>query len=568
MDAPPFGKHPIRDQFIRDELDLILNTYGNHPSFALIAMGNESTGSLDTLVKIGRAKDNRHLYRCENGDDKSKGDYFEIGLRGVIGPRTNWDRWSVPGWIVSSNTNVTKGTSVPTLAHETGQWAMYPDFDEIKKYTGIFHPYNFESYRNSLEAHNMLDQEKAFAKASGKFSVQLYKDEIEASLRTYPYGGFQVLEARDYPGQGTAIVGWLDAFWDTKGLISPEEFSRFCAPTVCLLRMPKRIYTTNESFVASAEIAHYGKAKINVHPTWQITGESGNIIASGKLPAINIQTGCVTSLGEINTGLNKVAAPAKLIVTLSAGGTSNSWNIWVYPDKIMETPKNIHISYSFDKETQDALLAGESVLLFSSPKQGIIKYKPGMLLPDSLRNFTRVERGKNAIPGSFTPMFWNIRLFNQIGTLGILCDPKHPALAEFPTEEHSDWQWADLLGNFSAANSFRVAGAPKEMADNLAKGAGDVSDRSKAIILDDTPPEFKPIVQIIDNYDRNSKLGTIFEARVGNGKLLVCAMDLDTDAANRPAARQLRQSLMKYVGSNKFTPATVLSIELLEKLLL
>ena len=197
-----------------------------------------------------------------------------------------------------------------------------------------------------------------------------------------------------------------------------------------------------------------------------------------------------------------------------------------------------------------------------------MQFHKGMLLPDSLRALPKARPGQNAIPGSFMPVFWNIRLFNQIGTLGILCNPNHPAFKYFPTEFHSNWQWADLLGHFTAANSFRVAGAPEQMALELEKGAGDVEYRSKAIILDETPADFRPIVQVIDNFDRNSKLGTIFEARVGKGKLLVCAMDLDTDSEHRPAARQLKYSLMQYAAGKEFNPVFELPDELLEKLLL
>ena len=165
------------------------------------------------------------------------------------------------------------------------------------------------------------------------------------------------------------------------------------------------------------------------------------------------------------------------------------------------------------------------------------------------------------------PAFWNMRLFNQVGTLGILCDPAHPAFDGFPTEAHSDWQWADLLGRFSAAESFRTAGAPPSYCDEREKTWGDVRNRSKAIVLNGTPDDYRPIVQVIDNYERNYKLGSIFETRVGPGKLLVCAMDLDTDAANRPAARQLKSSLLNYAAGDRFDPQFELPEELLERVL-
>jgi hypothetical protein len=407
----------------------------------------------------------------------------------------------------------------------------------------------------------MLDQNKAFAMESGKFAVSLYKEEIEACLRTYPHGGFQVVEARDFPGEGGAMIGWLDAFWDSKGLISPEEFRRFCSETVCLLRMPKRIFTTNDEFIAKAEISHYGPTDISTPVKWKIENTKGKILYSGALPDKNIETGKVSELGEIKVSLNDISSPVQLIVTLIAGKTSNSWNIWVYPETVPKVVNNPRVSYAFDDDTRNALARGENVVLFSSPKDGLHEIKSDFMGPDEIRLFPPVTKGKSAITGSFMPAFWNMRLFNQIGTLGILCNPKHPALSSFPTEARSDWQWADILGRFTALTSYQVAGDQKQ------HDWGDAYNRSKSIILNETPADYRPIVQIIDNYERNYKLGLIFETRVGKGKLLICALDLDTDAGNRPAARQLKNSLLKYAASNKFKPTHELPMSFLEKIL-
>jgi hypothetical protein len=54
-----------------------------------------------------------------------------------------------------------------------------------------------------------------------------YKADIEAALRTKDFGGFQLLDLHDFPGQGTALVGVLDPFWGEKGYISPAEYKRF-----------------------------------------------------------------------------------------------------------------------------------------------------------------------------------------------------------------------------------------------------------------------------------------------------------------------------------------------------
>ena len=570
MDAPHFGLDAPRDQFIRDELSRILETYGNHPSFGFMAMGNESSGALDSLVRAGRDRDPRRLFRCENGDDAAHGDFHESGQRGVYGPRTDWDRWTVnAGWIAGSTlANCPTGPSVPMFAHEVGQWQMYPQLDEAKKYTGTLRAHAFDRYRKTLTENHMLDQAKNFAEASGKFSMQLYKDEIEGSLRSWPYGGLQILEARDYPGQGVANVGWLDAFWDSKGLITPEEFRRFCGPTVCLLRMPKRVLSTEESFSAQAQLSHYGPNDIEVNPTWKITNDTGQEITAGKLPPRKVLTGRVATLGSISVPLNQINIATRLTVTVSAGETHNSWHIWAYPPVKFELPPNVRVVHAYDQATLDLLAAGGRVLLLSSPNVGVIHPPIAFYGGPTVRALpTAIRPGMNAIPGSFMPAFWNLQLFNQIGTLGLLCDPRHPALAGFPTEKHSDWQWADLLGNFSAANSFVVACAPEQVGKDIRSRCGDVENRSKAFVLNETPADFRPILQVIDNQERNAKLGSILETRVGPGKLLICGLDLDTDVAKRPAAQQLRKSLLDYCRSNKFAPAHELPESLLTRLL-
>ena len=563
MDAPVFGQHPARDQFLGEELQKILENYGNHPSFAFMAMGNESPGPLEVLVKKGRNIDTRMLYRCQNGDTLSNGDYAErgteIGQRGIKGSGTDWNRWTL---LKGSDIDKYRLSPMPVLAHEVGQWASYPDFDQITKFTGTLRAYNYERFRNSLDKHNMADQNKAFVQASGKFAVSLYKEEIEGCLRTYPYGGFQIVEARDFPGEGGAIIGWLDAFWDSKGLITPGEFQRFCAPVVCLLSMPKRIYINEEEFNAKAMISNYGPKNIRSGSGWKIEDEKGNKIASGIFHIKELETGKVESLGDIQASLKEVLVSSRLIVTVNAAGVSNSWNIWVYPSSQPKTPGNVRVSYAFDESTREALAKGENVVLFSSPKQGLYEIESAFMGADVIRQFPPVSKGKSAIPGSYMPAFWDMRLFNQIGTLSILCDPKHPALAGFPTESYSDWQWGDLLGRFTAQTSYGIAG------DSEQHEWEDKFDRSKSIILNETPADYRPIVQVIDNYERNYKLGLIFETRVGKGKLLICALDLTTDSEKRPSARQLKASLLNYASGDKFNPSHELPIDFLERILI
>jgi len=210
----------------------------------------------------------------------------------------------------------------------------------VKKYTGVMAVKNFELIRDDLAQKHLLDLAPEFVQASGRFAVRLYKEEIEALLRTPGYAGFSLLDLHDYPTQGTALIGSLDPFWDSKGFIKPEAFRRFCGPTVPLLRMPKRTYTVDETFEATADLSHFGAADIaDAEPVWTIRDAHGREMAVGKLPRLNVPTGKLTALGAINASLARAAAPAKMTVTVALSGTpfANDWDIWVYPASI--TPK-------------------------------------------------------------------------------------------------------------------------------------------------------------------------------------------------------------------------------------
>jgi beta-galactosidase/beta-glucuronidase len=58
------GKDAATVAFLSAEADRMLATYGNHPSFLFLSLGNELQGDMDSLhaeVSRLRAQDNRHL---------------------------------------------------------------------------------------------------------------------------------------------------------------------------------------------------------------------------------------------------------------------------------------------------------------------------------------------------------------------------------------------------------------------------------------------------------------------------------------------------------------------------
>lgn len=514
--------------FMRAEGLRILKTYGNHPSFTMLGLGNEFSDNfdfLDQLVAQFKAADPRRLYTFSADHvhrlPTPSSDYY-------ITQQTKTGRMRIHGSRMADAapstdydfTQAISSVGVPVVAHELGQWVTYPDFSEIARYTGVLKPRNLEAFRQVLANRGMADQARPFHQASGAFAWLLYKEEIETALRTPHYGGVQLLQLEDFPGQGEALVGLLDSFWDSKGILTPEEFRRFFSPTVPLARFAKYTWKSSETFTAKAEVAHYGERDIAAAgAAWTLRDDSGRDIATGRFPAATLQEGEVTPLGEIRVPLTSVKAPARLRLSLTVDGTParNQWDLWVYPDVVpAPSPADPVIVHSYDAAARQALAAGKSVLL---------------LWP--------VDRpAASTLPNTFLPVFWSLSWFQQQpGTLGILCDPRHSAFASFPTDSHSNYQWWDVM------------------------------QPSRAFILDDTPPGYRPLVQVIDDYHRNHKLGAVFETRVGQGKLLVSGFDLESRLDQRLAARQLRSSLLAYMRSAAFQPVAAIDPAILEKLL-
>ena len=511
------GKDTVLNKFFNHEMDQVLRSYGNHPSFVQLCVGNELRGNFDFMANlIARAEkmDPRHLYSGSTARKHLPEDQFyvshessagEMTTYGARGPQTDYDL-----------RKAYEVLNVPGVAHEVGQRAVYPNFEEMIKYTGVLYPRNFELFKDSLSAHGMLDQAQDFFKASGQMTSFLYKESIEALLRTPNCGGFQLLDLHDFPGQGTALVGILDPFWDSKGIITPEKFREFCGPTVPILRLAKRTFFNTETLTASAELYHYGNQPLkNLQSTWDLKTLDNKTIASGKFGKTNVPVGTLAPLGKISASFASLKGPKKLIITIYAGeGVKNSWEIWVYPRNNPEGKTyDFLISKRLDESALNALNNGKNILL----------------LPD-----IKLLAGKQA---EFQNHFWCPIMFRwEPLTMGALLKDKHPMFKYFPTEFYTNWQWWDIISN------------------------------SRTLVLEGTSKYFRPILQVIDTYDRCLKEGTIFEARVGKGKLLMVAIDFEKDIENRPASQQLLFSIKQYMSGNEFNPVQDISIETVKAL--
>lgn len=511
-------------RFLYAEADRIIREYGHHPSFCFWSLGNELQPDfkfLNTFVDELKKKDSRHLYTntsftFEKGHGKwpERNDDFFITQytdKGWVRGQGVFDS-EAPTFTKDYSASI-EGMPVPLITHEIGQYAVYPNLEEIKKYTGVLDPLNFKAVENDLIRKGLRDKANDYTMASGKLAALLYKEEIERAMKTNGISGFQLLDLHDFPGQGTALVGLLDAFWDSKGLIESERFREFCAPVTPLIRFEKATYTSDETYRAKLELANYGPADLkNQRLNWTI--KKGNTqLGKGSSDLFNAENGKLTAAGELNFQLNGITAASKLTVEVQVEGSSyrNSWEIWVYPAQLPLPTGDIVVTASWE-EAKQALDAGKKVVL--SPK------------PEAIQG----------VEGKFVQVFWSpVHFPDQPGTMGLLINPAHPAFAHFPTDTHTNWQWWDLC------------------------------KKSRTMVID-VLPGVTPLVENIDNFMKNRRLSSVVETRYGQGRLILSSMDLLTDTDNRPAARQLLYSLLNYMNTDRFNPQGMTDEKQLEQL--
>lgn len=520
------GDQAVTD-FFRDEGERMIREYANHPSWVMLTMGNELKGDytvLDGLENHFRKIDPQLLYDSttypsspERGKTSGPADDYYISQDTKNGRARGQDIFE--NTVPNTETNFARAISpihVPFISHEVGQYCVYPNLAEILKYNGVLRSTAMEAVRADLIKKGRLAEAPVYTRDSGELAALLYKEEIERALRTTNQAGFQLLQLNDFPGQGTSTVGLLNAFWDNKGLITPAQFRKFCGPVVPLLLMPKRVYENDELFDARIEFANFSLAPIpKATVVWTILNGERQI-ASGQIQTL-IPVGHDGQIGRIRQPLSVVTKASKLKVTVKIAGTSiaNDWNVWVYPKHEAVAPADdVEIFETTGADFFKALKDGKRVLL----------------LP------TR-EDVKAPLAAQFVPVFWNPVMFpNQPGTMGAMIDARHPVFADFPTDDWTDWRWWELL------------------------------HRSFSINLDALNLKLDMPFRFVDKFNRNALPCAIFEAKVGQGRLLVCTLDISINLDSRIVARQLRRSILDYMAGNQFEPRNELSPDQLKAL--
>lgn len=519
--------------YYRLELEQIILTYANHPSFVMLTFGNELQADrfgherIDKLLTIAKTIDSTRMYASgsnvhygakgtnSNSDFYTSSNFYEKHIRGTSSGMTGYINECYP----NAKTNYNKEMKAlrteyagPVFSFEVGQYEVLPDFDEIDEFNGVTVPNNFNFIKNQVIEKGFYPEWKKRVEATGELARIAYREEIEAVLRTRELSGISLLGLQDFPGQGIALVGMLNSHLQPKpfDFAKPEKFRAFFKDVVPLVLLDKYTYTNKETLSADIEIANYGKQTITA-PIFYELRDGEDIHEKGMLPAMSIPSGDVTVAGSLSLSLKEISSAKKLMLTVTIYEYMNEYPIWVYPDNSLDTMSEVIITKTFD-ETERELLKGKKV--FYSPAADI-------------------EHFPHSISSQFTTDFWSVGTFgNQSGCMGCLLDPAHPVFSEFPTESHSNWQWWPM-------------------------------SKGRALII---PDEIEPLITVMDCYARLRKLAFLFECNVGNGKLMVSSMGL-LEHQEYPEVRALTNSIISYMNSEEFAPKQNVSLELLKSLL-
>lgn len=515
------GCNEALNEFLYDQSMKILLKYGNHPSFILFAVGNEMIGDLSAFNRLLK-----HLKQIRPDKLYSQGannfletpvcckeDDYWVVMRTTENKnniRASFSHNDLPlGHIQTAEKQGTmmtydlalQGSYIPLISHEIGQYQIFPDFDEIKEYTGVTYPTALDICRNQLKEKGLLDQADKFFQASGMLAVQCYKEDIEAIMRTPQMSGFQLLSLQDFPGQGTALVGILKSSLESKGLISPSEWKEFCNSKTIFAKFATYTYWSGEVIKVRIGIFNYSKEDVQNECIRISLINEGRIVDEISINKIHAKRGEVTEYQSIEFSTKHVDHAMRCDLLLECGGMTNHYPIWIYPH-ITKEATSLFVIDQFDERVEQLLLEGNTVIVFDG----------------------HIE---NSIEAGYTSDFWCYPMFREAcerknikiapGTMGLLIDTWHPALKEFPTDSYSSWQWQQIVMS------------------------------SRPVILDEEKEDYQMIVQVIDNFDRNHKLGLIYERSYKSGRLIICAADI-LYKREIPEVNQLYYSLISYAN--------------------
>lgn len=509
------------------ELRQTLRCLANHPSFVMLTLGNElASGELghrrmEDLLSMAHAMDPTRLFACgsnthygwygyQGGSDfYTSSSLREHALRATFSNMEGYLNHRYPNArndYESAMAVLRKDCGKPVVSFEVGQYEVLPDFGEIEMFQGVTRAVNYECIRQKVETSGAMDGWTRQVEATGELSNLCYREEVEAALRTESLSGISLLGIQDFPGQGTALVGMLNAHLQPKpyAFAQPERFRAFFRDALPLALLEKYTYENTETLAVTVKLANYGKTARQGKPQWTLEG--GGRCLCGELPEVTAPAGGLAVLGEVRAPLAGFTQPARLTLTVELDGAVNAYPLWVYPPVHPRCPDTVHECRTLDEAALAVLAGGGTVYL----------------APDSTK-----EALPNSIQAQFSPDFWSVGTFaGQEGGMGQLMDAEHPLFAGFPTENHSNWQWWPMANR-------------------------------RAVIL---PRRMQAIITEMDSYAYLRPMTKLLECRCHGGRLLLSSMGLH-QLQQYPEARALQQAIYDYLYAPGLIPRQELTVE-------
>ncbi|MCI8359288.1 MAG: hypothetical protein HFI51_14245 [Lachnospiraceae bacterium] len=519
--------------YYRAELRGILEMLANHPSFVMLTFGNElhalSKGHerMDELLAMADELDNTRLYANgsnvhygEKGCDSKSGFYtssnfYDKDLRGTFAGMKGYINHCYPNAAVNFDgtmKELRKTYEKPVFSFEVGQFEILPDFRELEDFRGISDPANFRLIQEKVKARGLEADWPKYVEASGEISCLCYREEIEAAMRTEQLSGISLLGLQDFPGQGTALVGMLNAHLSPKPyrFAEPAAFRRFFTDSLPLALLSGYTYENTETLHAEVRMANFGKKALAGRLRCVLEGTGFREVWEAERETV-CPPGKLTTVGIFSFSLEKADRPMRLDLTASFDGAANSYPVWVYPPVSPVCPEEVLETEHLDEEAKAALRAGKTVYL----------------TPPSTK-----EALPRSIQAQFSTDFWSVGTFSeQEGGMGQLIDAEHPIFRDFPTESYSNWQWWPMACQ-------------------------------RAVIL---PERIDAVITEMDSYAYLRPMAKLFECRCGNGKLLFSTLNLQ-NLQQYPEARALLASVYRYLASDRFAPKQELEVEMLAEL--
>lgn len=542
-------------EFLNRELLRVLKDFNEHPSFTMLSLGNELISAeghenLNEMVKKARSIDSTRIYTDNTGFGElpahdREGDYFI--------PTLNWhppyeiDFAAGPNTMEDYNA-VTSQENKPLIAHEHGQFTMYARPSEESKYRGALRPSWLNTMKETLEKKGLDDRVDEFINASGALQVSAIKESMERARRTKGLSGIQLLDIRDFPGQGHATTGVLDVFWENKGMISSDLFRRFNDERVLLMRSPTRTFYAGESIEVIIELSNFGKNPVRSGKLKWRLDDGEKTYDSGTVSSEEIHSGSVEPVCRISvvTPENEVHS-FTLIAELETEDevVVNQWDFWAFPrpqlhdnvDKIRTNMSHLQ-SYLYGAQFRQKLFKGGGAGYPEEPNINLaitdqMSMELLQYLLDGGKAWLMLKEGRqhDEVITRYLPTFWNYLWFPaQVGTTMGMMINEHPSLGRFPHDGKSNWQWYYLV------------------------------DHSISLGLD-LVPQIEPIVEVVDNFNRTKKLSYAFETQVGKGKLFVSSFKFhEVNDLKRPETAFLMGEIINYLLSENFDPASKLTV--------